>query len=139
MKKYDLVATGEGNFAFTEFATHRDSMYATLKIIEMMVRFDVKLSEIIESIPSFYYNISQANCSQALKGKMMRMFLEDAKGKDSSTLDGVKIWLDTNDWILMIPDQYDDQLNLYIQAESNEKGEAILAEYTAKIEKWSKL
>ncbi|MCK9374216.1 MAG: sugar phosphate nucleotidyltransferase, partial [Sulfuricurvum sp.] len=41
MQKYDLIATGEGNFAFTEFATHRDSMYATLKIVEMMVNHNV--------------------------------------------------------------------------------------------------
>ena len=137
LKKYDLVATGEGNFAFTEFATHRDSMYATLKILEMMLKHRVRLSEMIAALPSFYYHMFQAKCSQALKGRMMRMFLEDAKGKESSTLDGVKIWLDKNDWILMIPDQYSDHLNLYIQAENDEKGEAILAEYTAKIEKWS--
>jgi len=89
-------------------------------------------------LPSFYYNISKAECSQALKGKMMRMFLEDAKGKESSTLDGVKIWLDKHDWILMIPDQYNDYLNLYIQAENDTKGQEILATYTAKIEQWSK-
>jgi mannose-1-phosphate guanylyltransferase/phosphomannomutase len=138
LKKYDLVATGEGNFAFTEFTTHRDSMYATLKILELMLKHSVRLSELIASLPNFYYRMFQAKCSQAFKGKMMRMFLEDARGKDSSTLDGVKIWLDKNDWILMIPDQYSDHLNLYIQAENESKGEAILAEYTAKIEKWSK-
>jgi len=138
MKKYDLVATVDGNFTFTEFATHRDSMFATLKIVEMMLNNNVKLSELIDSIPSFYYHISKPKCTQALKGKMMRMFLEDAKGKASSALDGVKIWLDKNDWILMIPSQYNDHLNLYIQAETDEKGKAILAEYTAKIEMWSK-
>ncbi|MDD2789165.1 MAG: sugar phosphate nucleotidyltransferase [Sulfurimonas sp.] len=138
MKKYDLVATGEGNFAFTEFATHRDSMYATLKILEMVLKFDVKLSAIIKSLPSFHYTTTQVKCTQAMKGKMMRMFLEDAKGKEASTLDGVKIWLDENDWILMIPDQYDDALNLYIQAATDVKGEEILATYSAKIEAWSK-
>ena len=138
MKKYDLVATGEGNFAFTEFATHRDSMYATLKILEMLLRYDTKLSTIIASLPHFHYATTQIKCTQAMKGKMMRMFLEDAKGKEASTLDGVKIWLDTNDWILMIPDQYDDSLNLYIQAQTDEKGEEILATYSAKIEAWSK-
>jgi len=136
MRKYELVATGEGNFAFTEFATHRDSMYATLKIIEMMLNHDVKLSELIDALPSFYYHTYQAECSQAMKGKMMRMFLEDAKGKESSTLDGVKIWLDRHDWILMIPDQYSDHLNLYIQAETQEKGQAILENYSKKIEEW---
>lgn len=139
MKQYDLVATGEGNFTFTEFATHRDSMFASLKILEMLLEHDVTLSSIIESFPEFYYETIKVACSQALKGKMMRMFLEDAKGKESSTLDGVKIWLDTHDWILMIPDQYSDHLNLYIQAENNEKGQEILATYIAKIEEWSKL
>lgn len=138
IRKYDLVATGEGNFAFTEFATHRDSMYATLKIVEMMVNNGVKLSELIAAIPSFYYQSLQVPCTQALKGKMMRMFLEDAKGKESSTLDGVKIWLDENDWILMIPDQYSDHLNLTIQAKSNESGEKIHEMYRAKIEAWMK-
>lgn len=60
------------------------------------------------------------------------------KGKQSSTLDGVKIWLDTNDWILMIPDQYGDQLNLYIQAENDERGQEILETYSEKIREWSK-
>jgi mannose-1-phosphate guanylyltransferase/phosphomannomutase len=138
LKKYDLVTTGEGNFAFTEFATHRDSMYATLKILEMMVHHEVTLSELIESIPSFFYHTFQVPCSQALKGKMMRMFLEDAKEKPASTLDGVKIWLDKNDWILMIPDQYDDHLNLYVQAETEANGEQICQTYTDKIAMWSK-
>jgi mannose-1-phosphate guanylyltransferase/phosphomannomutase len=138
LKTYDLVATGEGNFTFTEFATHRDSMYASLKILEMLLHHNITLSEMIESLPKFYYQTTKLECAQALKGKMMRMFLEDAKGNKSSTLDGVKIWLDKNDWILMIPDQYDDYLHLYIQAENDKRGEEILAMYTAKIEKWSK-
>ncbi|MCW8821604.1 MAG: mannose-1-phosphate guanyltransferase, partial [Sulfurovum sp.] len=108
------------------------------KILEMMLHHNIILSEMIESLPNFYYKTTKVECTQALKGKMMRMFLEDAKGKKSSTLDGVKIWLDEYDWILMIPDQYSDHLNLYIQAENDERGEKILATYTAKIEKWSK-
>ncbi|NOZ90590.1 MAG: NTP transferase domain-containing protein [Epsilonproteobacteria bacterium] len=138
LKKYDLVATGEGNFSFTDFSTHRDSMYATLKILEMMLVQNVKLSQIIESLPEFYYKTTQIPCSQSLKGKMMRMFLQDAKGKKSSTIDGVKIWLDEHDWILMIPDLYSDNLNLYIQAIDDKRGETILKNYTKKIKEWSK-
>jgi mannose-1-phosphate guanylyltransferase / phosphomannomutase len=136
MKSYDLVTTGEGNYAFTEFSTHRDSMYATLKILEMIVNHHVKLSEILETMPRFYYHSFQVPCKQSQKGKMMRMFLEDAKDKVSSTLDGVKIWLDKHDWILMIPDHYNDHLNLYIQAKNDKDGEKIHQMYTAKIEEW---
>lgn len=138
MKTYDLVATGEGNFTFTEFATHRDSMYASLKILEMIVTHNVKLSNLIQSIPKFYYQTIQIPCTQAMKGKMMRMFLEDAKGKECSTLDGVKIWFDQDEWILMIPDQYGNQLNLTVQALNDERGEEYVRRYTDKIAEWSK-
>ena len=139
MVEYDLIATGEGNFTFTEFATHRDSMFAALKILELMLALNARISEIVESMPSFYYKSTEIPCVQSLKGKMMRMFLEDAKGKKSSTVDGVKIWLDENDWVLMIPDQYSDNLNIYIQAQNDIKGKEILATYKAKISEWSTL
>lgn len=139
LRPYDLVATVDGNFAFTEFATHRDSMYASLKITDLLMSQDVKLSEIVKDIKPFYYTNMKIECTQALKGKMMRKFLEDAKGKKSSSADGVKIWVDTNDWILMIPDQYSDHLNLYIQAIDEEHGQAIYEAYKAKIEEWSAL
>jgi mannose-1-phosphate guanylyltransferase/phosphomannomutase len=112
-------------------------MYATLKITEMISQSKVDLSEIIKGIKNFYYSSTQVECTQALKGRMMRKFLEDAKDKKSSSLDGVKIWLDTNDWILMIPDQYGDYLNLYVQAADESRGVTILEQYKTKIKEWS--
>ena len=69
---------------------------------------------------------------------MMRKFLEDSRDKRSSSSDGVKIWLNETDWILMIPDQYSDHLNLYIQAENETAGKAIFAQYEEKIANWTK-
>ena len=138
LKQYDLIATADGNFAFTEFSLYRDSMYAAIKILEMIVKHNVKLSELVKETERFYHTQTKIACSQALKGKMMRKFLEDARDKRSSTADGVKIWLNETDWILMIPDQYRDHLNLYIQAKNEAEGKAIFARYEAKIESWKK-
>ncbi len=137
MQQYDLIATVDGNFAFTEFTLHRDAMYASLKIVELIMKHNIALSYIVKQLESFYYVSTQIECTQALKGKMMRKFLEDAKGKRSSSADGVKIWTNANDWILMIPDQYSDHLNLYAQSKNETSGQAILDEYTSKIEAWS--
>ena len=137
LKQYDLIATADGNFAFTEFSLYRDSMYATIKILEMIIKHDVKLSELVTKTDSFYHAHKKITCSQALKGKMMRKFLEDARDKRSSSADGVKIWLGETDWILMIPDSYGDHLNLYIQAMNEKKGQAIYQEYEEKIKAWS--
>jgi mannose-1-phosphate guanylyltransferase/phosphomannomutase len=138
LKAYDLMATVDGNFAFCEFTLHHDSMYACLKIIEMLMKFDLKLSEIVKKVQPFYYSHTKIACIQSLKGTMMRKFLSDAKNKESSSVDGVKIWHDKHDWILMIPDQYEDALNLYIQAKTKKRGESLLEKYKTKIENWAK-
>jgi mannose-1-phosphate guanylyltransferase/phosphomannomutase len=137
MRAYDMIATVDGNFAFTAFALHRDATYSSLKIMELLLKHEIMLSEIVSKIDMFYYHSMQVPCTQALKGKMMRKFLEDAKGNHSNTVDGVKIWTDSNDWILMIPDQYSDNLNLYIQAMDKKRGNAICDEYQEKIAKWA--
>jgi len=137
LKKYDLVATVDGNYAFTEFALYRDSMYATVKILELIIKHRVKLSDLLEGLQKFYYHQTQIECRQSLKGKMMRKFLEDAKDKKSSSIDGVKIWCSDTDWILMIPNQYSDHLDIYVQAIDEASGEEILQRYTNKIKEWS--
>ncbi len=138
LQEYDLIATMDGNFAFTEFGVTRDAMYASLKIMEMLSCHSVKLSTLADKIDDFYYSSKKIECSQALKGKMMRKFLEDSKGKKSSTADGVKIWENETDWILMIPDQYSDHLNIYIQAKDKHSASEIYDEYSKKIAIWAK-
>ncbi len=66
----------------------------------------------------------------------MRKFMEASVGKEASFVDGVKISINKNSWILMLPDQHSDFLNIYIQAESMEAGEEIFNEYAAKIAEW---
>ena len=136
LREYDLIATIDGNFAFTDFTLHRDAMYATLKILELMIKHDVKLSELGAKIHPFYFKTLKIDCPQAKKGTMMRKFIEIAKGKRNSTVDGVKIWENETDWILMIPDAYGDHLNLYIQARDEKAGEAIYDKYTKLIADW---
>jgi mannose-1-phosphate guanylyltransferase/phosphomannomutase len=138
LRKYDLLATVDGHLAFTEFQLHRDAIYASLKILELLIRHDVRLSEIGDRLATFYYHSTQVACPQALKGKMMRKFLEDAKGKKSSSTDGVKLWLNETDWILMIPDAYGDFLNLYIQASDDDAGERLYQKYADLIATWMK-
>ncbi|WP_373070996.1 sugar phosphate nucleotidyltransferase [Sulfurimonas sp.] len=137
LKEYELIATVDGNYTFTEFGATRDAMYASIKIMELVTCNGVKLSDVSKCIEKFDYRMIKVECTQALKGKMMRKFLESAKGKKSSSIDGVKIWENNTDWILMIPDQYTDHINLYIQAKDKASGEVIYNSYKDKIAQWS--
>ena len=135
-KSFDLIATVDGNFAFTEFALHRDAIYASLKIMELLARHDIKLSAIEKDIKHFYYHICRVSCPQHKKGKLMRKFIEIAKTKKHSTIDGVKIWENDTDWFLMIPDQYSEAVNIYIQAKDAKSGVAIHNKYRKLMDQW---
>ncbi len=136
LKHYDLIATIGGNFAFTEFSLHRDAQYASLKIMEMLSRHNVKISDLSREFEAFYYRHIKIECSQAQKGKMMKSFFQEAKEKRASTADGVKIWENDTDWVLMIPDQIEDLLHLYVQAKNKKSGEALTARYEKNIKEW---
>jgi len=137
MMQYDLVATVDGNFSFSEFGYTRDAIYSSFKIMELLSCHSIKLSKLVSNIDSFYYRRFKIDCVQALKGKMMRKFLEDSKDKKSSAADGVKIWENKTDWILMIPDQHSEHLNIYIQAIDDKSGEELYDKYNAKIALWA--
>ena len=137
LQEYDLIATVDGNFAFGEFGYTRDAMYSSLKIMMLLKCSGIKLSELAVRVDDFYYKHFKVPCAQSLKGKMMRMFLQDAKEKRFSSEDGVKIWESDTDWILMIPDQYEEHLNIYIQAKAKDVGESIYKNYVAKIQSWA--
>jgi len=107
-----------------------------VKILELLAKNNKTITEVIDEIPEYYYSVNKVECSSSLKGKMMRKFMEDSKGKDASHLDGIKIWIDEKSWVHMLPPQTGEFINLFIQADTKEKGEEILNDYKGKIENW---
>ena len=136
LKEYDLIANTDGHFAFSEFGLSTDAVFSSFKFLECLVLSGKKLSEIIKEIPDFAYRGEKVACPSEFKGKMMRKFLEDGKDKKTSSIDGVKIWMNDNEWILMVPDQHNEYLNLYVQAEDEKSAGKIFYSYQDKIEKW---
>jgi mannose-1-phosphate guanylyltransferase/phosphomannomutase len=137
LKKFDLIADVDGKFAFTEFGITADAIYSTLKMLELMQKHRVTLKELRKEIPTFYYFYTKIPTPSSKKGTLMRKFLEDAQGKEVSTIDGIKIKKDKN-FVLMIPDDSQDLIHLYIQAVTKSDEIALKDEYSKKIEKWVK-
>ena len=62
---------------------------------------------------------------------------KEAREKDASFLDGIKILLDGG-WAHMVPDQYSPNVHLYIEGKTEKAGDAIHKEFVDKINKWIK-
>ena len=133
---FDLVADVDAHYAFTEFGYHSDAIYASLKILEFMALHGMHFSEILEEIDDFYYRAISISVPSAMKGKMMRLFMQEGEGYALSYLDGIKITFAPYEWVLMIPDDHEDTVHLYIQAKEHARGEEICKTYTEKIAQW---
>jgi len=138
LNEYALIASTDGHFSFSEFGLNSDAVYASFKILELIQKSELKLSQVLKNLPKFTFKGENVPCPSKFKGKMMRKFLEDGSDSETSSIDGVKIWISEDEWILMVPDEHSDFLNIYIQAEDEKSAGKIFWEYQNKIEKWIK-
>lgn len=136
LKEFDLIASTDGHYAFCEFGLNRDAVFSSFKILELIQKSNVKISQIVSRLPKFVFKGENIPCPSEFKGKMMRKFLEDGKDKKIDTSDGVKTWIEEDEWILMVPDEYRDYLNIYIQANNEKNASKIFWKYQNKIEIW---
>jgi mannose-1-phosphate guanylyltransferase/phosphomannomutase len=135
LKGYDVIATLECEFAFTNFGLSFDAMYSSVKIVELLSKSNTKLSDLLVNNGRYHFAHQQIPCDISMKGVMMRKFSEEAMGKEVSFADGVKIMTEGG-FIVMIPDQYEEAIHLYIQAKNEDLGNKLLTEYAAKIAIW---
>jgi mannose-1-phosphate guanylyltransferase/phosphomannomutase len=65
----------------------------------------------------------------------MRSCLEEAKGKRSELIDGVKIFV-KNGWVLMLPDPDEAFFHIWAESDDEKTAKELLHEYTAKVKSW---
>lgn len=135
LRDYNFTGNLRSYICFPEHSTTPDAMYASLKIVEMMNKIGKPLSEIVAEIPEYKFYHSVINCPVEVKGFLMRKMSEEAREKDASFLDGIKILLDGG-WAHMVPDQYSPNVHLYIEGKTEKTGDAIHKEFVDKINKW---
>ncbi len=136
LKKFDLIADVDAHYAFSEFGYHSDAVYASLKILEFMALHKVKFSKLLEFIEDFYYKSVSLACPSTVKGKVMRLFMQEGKEFKVSHLDGIKITFKPHEWVLMIPDDHSDLVHMYVQAKDHERGKEIKRYYMHKLKSW---
>ena len=135
LKDYYFTGNLRSFVCFTEHNTTPDAMYSSLKIVEMMNKIGKPLSKIVAEIPEYKFYHAVINCPVEVKGYLMRKMSEEAREKDASFLDGIKVVLDGG-WAHMVPDQYSPNVHLYIEGKTEKDGEKIHKEYVEKINKW---
>ena len=118
---------------FPDFLYATDGMFAIAKILEMSAKIKMNIEEVDKIIPKLYRRKINLECTREEKGKIMRKFMEDTMNYRQQLIDGVKIFLDSTDVVLCIPDKARDLVHLNVESDTAEKAEKLLEEYKEKI------
>ncbi|MFX0133405.1 MAG: hypothetical protein ACFFDN_07165 [Candidatus Hodarchaeota archaeon] len=123
--RYDFGGSDSGKYRFPEYAPFSDTVLTTLKILELVVKKNLKISELIQRVPKsikIYKELSvERDILENLSLKIANKFGEYVENyKLIDTLIGIKIFLGAEKgWISVNP--HLDQNLLLFSAESSDK------------------
>jgi len=123
-----LVGDGRGYFAFPELHPAFDGMLAIAKLLELLAIFEMRLSEVVDDLPTYYMSSAHVNCPWEHKGKVMRILSEQYRERRSKPIDGIKIDLG-KEWVLVLPDADSPLFHVFAESVSSEQAQALAEKY----------
>jgi mannose-1-phosphate guanylyltransferase/phosphomannomutase len=97
----------------------------------------VPLSRVLNDVPRSTFLQGKVPCVWEKKGGVMRKMSEDSLDKEASFIDGIKVSFG-QDWVLVLPDQYQPVVHVFAEAKEPKKAQRILDDYMEKVDKWKK-
>ncbi|MEJ5197385.1 MAG: mannose-1-phosphate guanyltransferase [Anaerolineae bacterium] len=126
-----MAGDGAGSFIFPPFHPTPDGLITVGKLSELLARQGCRLSQVVADLPRFHLAVLTVPTAWDARGRVMRCLLERFARFRVETLDGAKIFLSDETWVLVRPDA--DQPIFRIVAESNSlaAAQALVADYGA--------
>lgn len=131
-----FVGGTRGGFVFPEFLFAIDGMYATAKIMEMTSKSGLTLGTLDRELPRRAVTERTIDCPWELKGRAMRRAMEHSENMKRQLIDGVKIFLNDRDWVLLIPDKERPRFHVVVETDSAEKSAQLALEYEKLVREW---
>jgi mannose-1-phosphate guanylyltransferase/phosphomannomutase len=129
-----FAGDGRGGFIVPEMGPNVDGIAAFVRLVGLVARTQLTLSAIDRRIPQAHMARAAIPTPWARRGAVMRTLVETAGYRVVDTVEGVRIRVDEHSWVLAVPDQSAAVIRLWVEADTDERAEALLAEWFAVIE-----
>lgn len=109
-----------GGFMYGPLNEVRDGAMATALMLDMMSASDMSLSKHIAQLPqTFQYKTKFVCPSREVVDRIIKICIEHGSPRKVETLDGAKIWIDEETWLMLRPSGTEPLIRMY--AESTDK------------------
>ncbi len=136
IKGVRFVGGTKGGFIFPDFFFATDAMYSVSKILEMIAVAGKNLGELDASVPRLARASRTVNCSWEYKGKVMRRIMNESEGKKRELVDGVRLHLEKEGSVLLVPDRERPLFHVNAEATDAETATRIAEQYEHRVIQW---
>jgi mannose-1-phosphate guanylyltransferase / phosphomannomutase len=130
-----FAADGRGGFIVPEFSRSIDGIAAFARLLGLVARTRLALSQIDARIPAAYLLKRSMPTPWAAKGSVMRTVIEAAGDREVDTTDGVRVSEPDGRWVLALPDPSEAVTHLWAEAANGDAAQAMLDEWAAVVER----
>jgi mannose-1-phosphate guanylyltransferase / phosphomannomutase len=130
-----FAADGRGGFVVPEFARTVDGIAAFVRLLGLVARTRLTLSQIDARIPAAYLLRRSMPTPWAAKGSVMRTVVEAAGDREIDTTDGVRVIDRDRGWVLILPDPADAVTHLWAEGNDADAAQLLLDEWAAVVER----
>ncbi|GLZ12727.1 mannose-1-phosphate guanyltransferase [Actinomadura sp. NBRC 104425] len=130
-----FAGDGRGGFVMPEFGTAVDGVAAFVRLVGLVARTRLTLSQIDRRIPEAHLLTRSVPTRWAAKGGVMRHVVEAAGGRTIDTTDGVRVVEDDGRWVLVLPDPAQPVTRLWAEGPDADAAQALLEEWAAVVER----
>jgi phosphomannomutase / phosphoglucomutase len=134
VKRKSIIGLEEnGGFMYGKLNEVRDGIMTTALVLDMLALSGQTLSRVFSSLPATFQYKSKFNCpTKQIADEIVGACLKHGNPQKVETLDGAKIWIDEETWIMVRPSGTEPLVRMY--AESTDK---LLL--NSKVEEYSRL
>jgi mannose-1-phosphate guanylyltransferase / phosphomannomutase len=129
-----FAADGRGGFVVPEFARTVDGIATFARLIGLVARTRLTLSQIDARIPDAYLLKRSMPTPWAAKGSVMRTVVEAAGTREVDTTDGVRVVAPDRGWVLVLPDPADAVTHLWAEGTDADTAQLLLDEWALVVE-----
>src|SRR6516164_9790858 len=130
-----FAADGRGGFVVPEFSRNLDGIAAFVRLLGLVARTRMSLSQIDARIPRAYLLRRSMPTPWAAKGSIMRTVVEAAAEREMDTTDGVRVVEPDGGWVLVLPDPEEAVTHLWAEGPDADAAQALLDDWAAVVER----
>ena len=129
-----LATDTNGAFIWPQWQPVVDGLMTVGKLLEFLTTLSTSLSELVDSVPAYHMAQTMVECPWESKGTVMRLMNEQFKERLAPQIDGVRVVLSEDQWVLVSPDPDRPLFHVYAQASSDEAAQELITKYARIVE-----